>query len=315
MNRSSRALSLSPVLASLALAACGGPAEQTPPNTPAATSAPASTAAPTASATASAAPVASATASAAANAAPAKPTLRFWGYDGPAEGPAITGPRAWTAVPSGPADDRYRRVFISVEDFVKTANGENHFRTARNDLVAPVAMAVNLAPPASLKKGDPIMAESANDSAIARVVSVDGDTVTMKYVFGDLVGEMEAPKSEVMPLDGTLRLGAPVAFKREGKWYAGRLLAKNAQDAWVALHYTDGEPYVKVKAADVRAIDVTKVLKIGDKCVSDSAATAKNELLPGKITKVIEDGMFYEVTLEKSPTKWTIPFHRVSAPL
>lgn len=300
-----RALPL-PLLA--ILAACG-PAEQKP------AVAPAGTATPSATAVATAAPTASATATADKTPPrPAKPVLRFWDYDGPAEGPAITGKRAWTAVPTGEATDRNRHVFISVEDFLRTDGKNNFWSTHFNDLSVPIAMGANLSPPAALKKGDPILADSSNDSALARVVSVEGDTIKTKYVFGDLVGDLDVIKSEVLLLDGTLRLGTPVAFKSGAAWSVGRLIAKNAQDAWIALEYSDNQPYAKVKAADVRALDVAKVLKVGDKCIADYPMVTRNELAPGKITKVIEDGLFYEVKLDKGST-WTVPFHHISAPL
>lgn len=321
MNR--LALSV-PVFSFLVVAACGGPAEQAPAIAPTSTGAPTVSGAATGTGAASAGASAAATSTAASTAAastaaasagrPGKPTVRFWDYDGPAEGPAITGARGWTAVPTGAASDRYRHVFISVEDFVKTAGGENHWRTPSNDLVVPIAMGANLAAPAALKKGDPILAENSNDSAVARVLSVEGETVKAKYVFGDLVGDLEVARSEVLLLDGTLRLGTPVAFKRSDRWYVGKLIAKSATDAWVALHYTDNEPYAKVKAADVRAIDVKKVLAVGDKCVADSSYASKNELWPAKVTKVIEDGLFYEVKTDKGQA-WTVPFDHVSAPL
>lgn len=308
MRKSTLALPLASILA----AACG-PSEQKPPTTPA----------PTATASASAAPAvtasATATASADASAAepparPGRPTMRFWDYDGPAEGPAITGKRGWTAVPSGEAKDAYRHVFLSVEDFVKTDGKSNFWRSPAGDIVAPISMADNLAPPAKLKKGDPVFAENSNDNTLGRVEVGDGDTIKLKSVFGDLVGDHEAPRAEVVLLDGTLRFGAPVAFKKDAKWWTGRLIAKTATDAWIALEYTDNQPYAKVKVADVRAIDVTKILKVGDKCLADSPIATRNELVAGQVTKVIEGGVFYEVKLDKRGTL-TIPFSHVTAPL
>lgn len=240
--------------------------------------------------------------------------MRFWGYDGPAEGPAIAGKRAWTAVPSGEEKDAYRHVFLSVEDFVKSDGTNNLFRSPAGDIVAPVAMAENLTPPASLKKGDPVFAEDSNDNVLGRVDSVDGDNITIATVFGELVGEATAPRSETMLLDGALRFGAPVAFREGAKWYVGRLLAKTATDAWIALEYTDNRPYAKAKLADVRALDVTKILKVGDKVLADSAIATRNELVPGEVTKVIEGGVFYEVKLEKRSTM-KIAFTHITRPL
>lgn len=293
-------------LSALALAACG-PSEQKPPAAP--TAAPSAAPAPVAAtSTASAAPTD--------DVAPpkrAKPVLRFWAFDGPDSGPAITGKRAWTAIAQGAADDRYRRVFVSVEDFVKTDGKRNTFTAPFGEIVSPVALAANLAPPAALKKGDPVLAENGNDSAFARVASLTGDTVTMSYVFGALAGELEAPRSEVLLLDGTLRMGAPVAYRTDAKWSAGRLLAKTSDDAWVTPEWVDGAPFVKVKTSDLRSIDVSRILKAGDSCLS-LGPTSKNLLAPGKITGVDEDALFYDVKLDTGAT-FKVPFHQVSVPL
>ena len=297
-----RPRTLLPSLAILA-AACGS--AEPAPTTPTATATP--TAAPTAT------PTAAPTASAAAPPEKAKPVQRFWAWDGPSEGPAITGKRAWTAVPTGQATDRGRHVFISVEDFVKTDGANNVWRTPLTDLVVPVALAAPLAPPTGLKKGDPVLADNSNDIAFGLVESVDGETVKMKYVFGDLVGDFEAKLSETVRIDGALRLGVPVAFKLDGKLYAGRFLAKSATDAWMALEYTDDQPFAKAKAADVRAIG-TAALKVGDACLYDNIFGTRNELRPAKVTKVIEGGLFYEVKTDKGQT-WTVPFHHVSPPI
>ncbi len=295
------------------LAAACGPSEQKPATAPTPTASASVNAAPTSSATA----MASATSTAAAvdpPSRPGRPVMRFWDYDGPAEGPAITGKRGWTAVPSGDAKDAYRHVFLSVEDFVKTDGKNNFWRSPAGDIVAPISMADNLAPPAKLKKGDPVFAENSNDNVIGRVEIGDGDTIKVNSVFGEMVGEVEAPRSEVVLLDGALRFGAPVAYKEGGKWWVGRLIAKTAQDAWIALEYTDNHPYAKVKLADVRALDVTKILAVGDKVLADSSILTRNELTPGQITKVIDGGVFYEVKIEKRGT-FKIAFSHITAPL
>jgi hypothetical protein len=304
--------SLLVVLLPLVVTACSGAAEQTPPRAaPVQTAVPASP--PAAAGSPSGAPTEDPIADTASPPRRARPQFRFWSFDGPADGPAITGKRAWTAIADGAAEDRWRHVFISVESFVKTDGKNNSFTAPFGDVVSPVGLAANLAPPAALKKGDPVLAENGNSSAPARVVSIDGETVTMSYVFGELTGELEAPRSELLLLDGTLKMGAPVAFKADGKWTAGQLLAKTAQDAWVALHWVDNSPYVKTKAADVQPIDVTRLLKVGDKCLSLGPMN-KNELVPGKVTKVLDDGVFYEVKLDSGQT-YRVPFHQVSPPL
>lgn len=301
-------------LSSLLLAGCSGPAENTPPAVPSSTGAPA---APSASATAGATAAVSASATATAEEAGppkrTKPTLRFFSFDGPDAGPAITGKRAWTAIGEGAHDDRYRRVFISVETFVKADGKNNLFSAPYGDVVSPVALAQNLAAPASLKKGDAVMAENSNDNAVGRVVSVSGDTVKMGYVFGELPGELEAPLAEVLTLDSTLKLGTPAAFKVSGKWIVGRFLAKTAEDAWVAPFWVDNSPFVKVKATDVRVIDVSKPLKAGDACVA-LGPMSRGEMIAAKVTKVADEGLFYEVKPEKGEP-FKVPFFQVSAPL
>src|SRR5262249_37301222 len=82
------------------------------------------------------------------------PAFRFWSWDGPADGPTITGKRAWTAIAEGAASDKDRRVLISVEDFVKTDGKTNTFTAPFGDVVSPVALAQIVAPPASLSAGD-----------------------------------------------------------------------------------------------------------------------------------------------------------------
>ncbi|MFO0591359.1 MAG: hypothetical protein U0441_27675 [Polyangiaceae bacterium] len=308
-----RPRSLGPVALFVLTAACG-PAEQKPASVPAASAS--ATLTPTASAAVTSAPSASAAPSAAADvpSRPGRPVMRFWDYDGPAEGPAITGKRAWTVVPSGEAKDSFRHVFLSVEDFVRSDGTNNVFRSPAGDIVAPVAMADNLAPPAKLQKGDPVFCENSNDNAIGRVDAVSGDTVTVSSVFGEMVGEADAPRSEVVLLDGSLRFGAPVAFKESAKWLVGRLIAKTATDAWIALEYTDNRPYAKAKLTDVRALDVTKILKVGDKVLADAPIVTRNELVAAEVTKVIEGGVFYEVKMDKRPPL-KIAFSHITKPL
>jgi hypothetical protein len=296
------------VLIAAAFVAACGPAEQ-PPAVP--TSAPTASAAPTVTAIATTAPAAS-SAEIVTPPKPEKRVLQFWSWDGPTDGPAITGKRAWTAIAEGKADDRYRRVFISVEPFTKVDGKNNVFTAPYGEVVSPVALAANLTPPASLKKGDAVFADNSNDSAFGRVTKIEGETVTMSYVFGQLAGEHEAPKAEVVLLDGTPKLGAPVAYRVDGKWHVGRLLLKGAEEAWVAPHWVDNSPFVKVKGADVRVIDVSKLLKVGDACIA--LGPNGNELVPGKVVKVLDDGVFYDVAIPGGKTVKTA-FHQISAPL
>jgi hypothetical protein len=308
------------------LAACGPAAEPAKPApSPSAGPAASASASAQAASSAGASPAGDASAAADASAAPSapsaagergrpkrqRPVLRFWAWDGPADGPAITGKRAWTAIAEGAATDRDRRVFVSVEDFAKVDGKNNLFTAPFGDIVSPVALAANLAPPAKLGAGDPVFAENDSDSSFGRVTKVSGDTVTMSYAFGELESELDAPKAEVVLVDGTLKLGAPVAFKAGGKWSAGRFLAKTADEAWVAPHWVDNDPVVRLKLADVRAIDAAKALKVGDACVCAGPAQ-KGELLPGKVTKA--GGVFYEVKLDGGGTV-KVPFDRISAPL
>ena len=127
-----------------------------------------------------------------------------------------------------------------------------------------------------------------------RVVSVNGNQVTIAYpdhvVMDAVVKKETMPIERVIPQNGSLSFGALVAYKGADSWEHGILVYQDGKNAWLTRN-------VKVPLKSVRAMDVAKPRKVGDVVVA-STSEYGHELGPRKITKVIDDGLRFEVKRE-----------------
>jgi hypothetical protein len=147
------------------------------------------------------------------------------------------------------------------------------------------------------------------NSVIARVDATDATTTTCNFRFIDKARKEKVPTAEVMRLDGSLQLGAPVHAQFESQpdvWYEGTALASEGDSAWVTLEtqFTEGDPRAgksafKLKASGVRVVDASKALKRGDECV----AADFGRIEPCRVKRLIDLGLGYEVSFEGDRTQ------------
>lgn len=290
----SRATLVLTVVCLSSLAACGGGSQET-------VKAP-EKAAPTTEAKVEGKPAAEGSAKNDAKAAP-KNGNTFVGDD-PGKAVALTGEKAWTLGPGDSWD-------IGLYDYKRADGTKNVFLEfgGEGEFAVPGAFTYPAKPAQGLKKGDPVLVPVVTTTECGRVVSVSGDKVKVSYVWVDQKEEKELDLDEVLPLDGKLGYGAPVAYKEQPddeSWTAGRLVYKDDKTAWLLGN-------TKVPANSLKPLDVKRIYKVGD----DVLALPYNSLgflSRAKITKVLHDGLEYEFEEEGFPAK-VASYCSVTAPI
>lgn len=248
--------------------------------------------------------------------------VRRWAsWDGPKEGAAITTKKAWVFAPnlSGSASDKdsFGAIALTLVDVVKSDSNEVVFENRKSKYAVPVSLARAAEAPKGLKKGSIALCSFGGSSVVARIEAVDAKSVTCAFRFMDKTRKEKLAPEEVLPLDGKLGIRAPVLARFDSDpdtWYDGFVVAASGEDVWVNVETqfgADNDPRKgrmvhKLKAANVKLIDMTKPLKVGDACLADHIA----RIQPCKVAKVVDGGLAYVVSFEGSPARndkeWTL---------
>lgn len=283
------------------LAACGGPTggevkSPTPEGTAAAT---ASSAAP--NGTGTAAPEStSAPETTSAPKTGVAPADKGGPYDGanPGKAVALTGEEAWTLGPYPNYSDQ-----LGSYRFVRSEGTRNvFFQFASQDEFSMPAAFTYKPKAQKVKKGDKVFATIVTSGVCARVTDVKDDRANIAFYWGDKLSKREEMKAEnLLVLDGTLTLGAPVVWQQaeEGddpetrQTEHGHLVYKDDKDAYLTYNK-------KVPAKDVHPVNVNNGFKPGEKVLA-SPFDVSDALKPGTVSKMLDDGLAYEVKFDDDP--------------
>jgi hypothetical protein len=211
--------------------------------------------------------------------------VRVFAGEDPGVAVAIPGKRAFTL---GPGESWT----IGLYDFVRSDGTKNVFKgpPGEQDFAIPGAYTRPASPQKGLAKGAPVLVPDEGATVCGRVVS-SSDTELEVAVLDEnsKLVKKTLPVDGAYPLDGKLDFGAPVAYKAmpDAKGYTQGLLVRiDAQYAWL-------QGASRVAPAQVKAIDVARTYKAGDKIfVVQNDGTGL--FAPVTITKVVGDGLAYE---------------------
>lgn len=224
--------------------------------------------------------------------------------DDPGKVVAITTKRAFSV---GPGDNW----FIGLHEFVRTEGTKNIFKEPgmNTTFAVPGAYTMPALPQVGLKKGAAILIPDEGQTSCARVISATDKEIKAAMMTGDTeAGQKTLPPDEVLVLDGKLGFGARVAYQsdsKEAKWQVGGLVYTDGTTAWL-------EGAMRVPVAQVRAMDVNKLFKAGDKVWALPPETAA--LVPATIAQVKSDGLFYQIKLADGSLKYA-DFCSVTSPI
>jgi hypothetical protein len=211
-------------------------------------------------------------------------TVRPFAGDDPGKAVAIPGKRGWSL---GPGD----AWTVGLYEFVRSEGTKNVFKApGEPDFAIPGAYTFPATPAKGQRKGAPVLVPVESETACGRVVSASETAIEVAYIFDTKKVVKSFAPDQVLPLDGKLGYGAPVAYKGtpDAKTFAlGWLVYQDGKTAWLV-----GATRVDVGA--VRPIDVVKEYKAGDK-VWAMAAEMGDSFQQVTLTKVLEDGLFYEL--------------------
>ena len=216
--------------------------------------------------------------------AESKAAEAFTGED-PGKTVTLSGERGWSIGPGDTWDP-------GLYEFVRTEGTKNVFKVfgGEGEFSVPGSFTFPATAPKALKKGDPVFATIVTGGVCSRVISVSDDQVKVAFDWANELSDRTFSPEELLLLDGKLGYASPVIYKEaedDGGWIAGTLIYKNEKTAWLAGNK-------QVPAALVKPMDVNVVRKVGDKVLGiHKNAWGFLELL--KITKVIHDGLEYEV--------------------
>jgi hypothetical protein len=304
----------------LLLTACGGASSEGPPpdgslQTAATKPAPepqkapekSAAAQPTAEATSAPAPKAEPPAGPAHDANGPDGVRRWASWDGPKTGPAITAKRAWVFAPnlslSGLSDLSFGAIALTLVDVEKADANEVVWVQHGSKYAVPNALARAAETPKGLKKGSAAVCSFGGSSIAGRIESADAKSVTCAFRFINKTRKEKLKPEEVIPIDGKLGMGVPVFARFEAnsdEWYTGEVVVVSGEDVWVDIPVQfsgEGDPRKgrsvhKIKAANVKPVDVSKPLKVGDACL----ATNLVRIDQCKVLKVIDGGLAYDVS-------------------
>jgi len=297
MNRPVTPVTLA--LLALALGACAQP-EAAPPKTEGMPKTPGP------GASVSAAPVAAASSAAPAPEAPRGPSVTAFVGDDPGKTVKLAGPSAWTL---GPGDSWS----LGLYDYVRSEGTKNIFKSPASEALFAVPSAFSAEPSAEArkawKKGDAVLVGPSRSAECGRVVEAGADGVKVAFEFAGKTETTIAQPHDLLPLTGRLELGAPVAYKSKPEDDAFRssyLIYTDGKTAWLS-----GRKEAPVSL--VKAIDVNRVFKKGDKVFAESIDT-RGKFQPATVAGVLDGGIRYELTLADGK-KGTARFCRVISQL
>jgi hypothetical protein len=223
--------------------------------------------------------------------------------DDPGVSVKLVGPKAWT-LGEGESWE------IGLYTYTRTEGSKNFFRVfaGEEEFSVPGAFTRDAKVTPGLKKGDPVRVNVVTNAVCGLVVSASDQKVKVMFDWGSQIDTREVEPYEVLALDGKLSYGAPVLYKEQGEegWQAGSLVYMNAKTAWL-------QGNIKADPKLVKPVDVMKKYKKGDKVLAYPMNTI-TVYRPGKITKVLEDGLFYEYEVEDGRTE-TADYCHVTSPI
>jgi hypothetical protein len=242
-------------------------------------------------------------------------TVRKWAdFSGPNTPSELSaGSRGWLVVPMSSG---WETLKLSVESVARVEAPFAVVQSERGDIFVPGAFTAPLRRPEGLLKGDAVVVPAMGSRAVARVVSVAADGVSVRFRYAGELKELSIPQSDVIKLDGTLKFGA-VAVARDSThnslgeekvvWRGGQFVSTAEGKSWLVTW--SGRPF-RLPANFIRAMSIHHTHKAGDKVM----VLQGEELVSGSVLKSEEDGLRYVVKLV-SGTETSVPFDMVTSPL
>ncbi|NUP09081.1 MAG: hypothetical protein HOW73_23770 [Polyangiaceae bacterium] len=241
--------------------------------------------------------------------------LKWTDFGGPIVKPELkAGDRAWAVVPVSAGWDTLKFSLLTVD---RVEGDDAVFSSAadKRAIFVPGAFVSAAKPAQGLAKGDTVAVAEKDSRAIARVTSVDGGKVKVRFRYAGDIQELELDPSEVVKLDGTLKFGAPAGFsdtrdqpggQPKTEWHPAYFVQTAEDKTWVVT--TTGKPH-RLAASNVKPLGIHVAHKAGDK-----VWVANGELLvEGQVTAIEDDGLRYKVKVGTEET--SLPFESVSTPV
>lgn len=230
--------------------------------------------------------------------------IRRWGqWEGPKDGPAVSGKKAWVIAPrAAQAGGKlsFSNVGLGLVDVEKAGGAEVVFSIQKQRFAVPAALAWPAEAAKGIKKGDPVLCALGGEVVIARAEAASAKAVTCAFRREEKTRRERVPATEVRRLDGKTEPGAPAIVRFESdraSSYLGTVLLARGGEVWVQVAgagESDARAVRQVKAANVEVIDAARPLKVGDACLATDLAG----VTPCKVTKVIDGGLSCVVDFE-----------------
>jgi hypothetical protein len=237
--------------------------------------------------------------------------VKWADFGGPElKAPVKDGQHAWAVLPVSSGWDTLK---FSLHDATRVEESQVIFNIAAVDYFVPAAFVSPAEAPKDLAVGDAVMASAYETRVFGRVTGL-GPKVKVKFRFATSIEEKEVDPFELLKLDGTLHFGAPVLFKeekeglssRDAKLRPGHFISSDEGKTWLLAFA--GKPQ-RVTAASVQPMDL-KQRKVGDRVW----VTRQDEVVPGLVAEVQEDGVRYRVKLDNGDES-TATFDAITSPI
>jgi hypothetical protein len=250
--------------------------------------------------------------------------VRRWrSWDGPIEGMPVGTAKAWVIAPNTISANDSKSSFSSVAprlaEVAASDTKETIVRESWGQFAVPASLTRLAQPVAGLKQGATALCAFGGSSVVARIDAADAKRVTCAFLFMEKPRKESVAADEVLPLDGSLGFGAP-AHARFGAgvddpdWYEGFVISADTDHVWISIatQFADGDPRAgrsvhKLPAANVRAAEIAKPLKVGERCLATEIA----RIAACTVKKVLAGGLGYSVAFDDSGPR-DLPFDRVS---
>jgi hypothetical protein len=216
-----------------------------------------------------------------------------------------------------PVSTGWETLKLSIEKVERTTELEVVVKSAGDrEIFVPSALTGPLPRVDALVNGDTVVVPTTGSRAIARVVAVTSPTATVRYRYAGELKEVSVPFTDVIKLDGTLKLGAVVVARDATRnangqekvaWRAGQFISTGEGKTWMVTWA--GRPF-RVEASRVKPVLCHVPYKAGDKVT----VLAEDDLARGTVLSSEDDGLRYVVKLDQGGEA-TVPFDSVSGPL
>lgn len=248
-------------------------------------------------------------------AAPAGP-LKWTDFGGPTVAAEVkAGEQAWAVLPVSAGWDTLKWMLVSVDRVEGNDAVLKGASSDKRDIYVPLAFTQPARPTDSVVKGDAVWVTTKGGRAFARVTSMEGGKVKVRFRYAGELQELEIDPAGVVKLDGSLKFGAVAAYsetkedagKTTTEWHPAYYVQNGESKAWVVT--ANGKP-IRVPLVNVKPLGVHVSHKAGDKIWF-----AKGEsLVPGTVGEVEDDGLRYRLKLDAGE-ETTAPFEVVSTPI